>query len=68
MNLKMTDLFLDELKAEAKGTRRALEQVPEGHNDWRPHPKSTIGGRIRSRCRLATWPRWWRRCRGGSTS
>ena len=40
MNLKMTELFLDELKHEAAGTRKALEHVPEGHYDWRPHPKS----------------------------
>ena len=56
MNLKMTDLFLDELKAEAKGTRRALEQVPEGHNDWRPHPKSMPFGYLASL--VATMPRW----------
>ena len=56
MNLKMTDLFLDELKAEAKGTRRALEQVPEGHNDWRPHPKSMPLGYLASL--VATMPRW----------
>lgn len=56
MNLKMTDLFLDELKAEAVGTRKALERVPEGHNDWRPHPKSMPLGYLASL--VATMPRW----------
>jgi len=54
--MKMTDLFLEELKAEAVGTRRALEQVPEGLNDWRPHPKSMPLGYLASL--VATMPRW----------
>ena len=48
MNLKMTDLFLEELKGEAVGTRKALERVPEGHYDWRPHPKSMPFGYLAS--------------------
>jgi len=45
MNLKLTDLFLAELEREAKGTRRALERVPDGRHDFQPHKKSmTIGG------------------------
>ena len=56
MNLKMTDLFLEELEAEAVGTRKALERVPEGHNDWRPHPKSMPLGYLASL--VATMPRW----------
>ena len=31
--MKITELFLDELKREAEGSRRALERVPEGKND-----------------------------------
>jgi hypothetical protein len=56
MNLKMTDLFLDELKHEAVGTRKALERVPEGHYDWRPHPKSMPFGYLASL--VATMPGW----------
>jgi uncharacterized damage-inducible protein DinB len=56
MNLKMTDLFLEELKGEAVGTRRALERVPEGHYDWKPHPKSMPFGYLASL--VATMPRW----------
>jgi uncharacterized damage-inducible protein DinB len=56
MNLKMTELFLDELKHEAVGTRKALERVPEGHYDWRPHPKSMGFGYLSSL--VATMPGW----------
>ena len=56
MNLKMTDLFLEELKREAVGTRKALERVPEGHNDWKPHPKSMPLGYLASL--VATMPGW----------
>ena len=38
--MKLTDLFLAQLEREAVGTRRALERVPEGRNDWKPHEKS----------------------------
>ena len=38
--MKLTELFLDQLQREADGTRRALERVPEGRNDWKPHEKS----------------------------
>jgi uncharacterized damage-inducible protein DinB len=56
MNLKMTELFLDELQHEAKGTRKALERVPEGHYNWRPHPKSMPFGYLASL--VATMPGW----------
>lgn len=38
--MKLTDLLLTELDHEAVGIRKALEQVPEGNNDWKPHDKS----------------------------
>jgi uncharacterized damage-inducible protein DinB len=38
--MKMTELFLADLEREAASTRRALERVPEGRNDWKPHEKS----------------------------
>jgi len=38
--MKMTDWFLAELDAEAKRTRRALESVPSGHDDWKPQDRS----------------------------
>ena len=44
--MKMTDLFLAELPREAVGTRRALERVPDGRSDWKPHEKSMSLGRL----------------------
>lgn len=38
--MKLTELFLAELEREAVGTRQALERVPEGRNDWKPHERS----------------------------
>ena len=35
--MKMTELFLGELDREVERSRRALEQVPEGKFDWKPH-------------------------------
>jgi uncharacterized damage-inducible protein DinB len=40
MNIKLTELFLADLEREAKGTRRALERIPDGRGDWKPHDKS----------------------------
>ena len=44
--MKLTDLFLSELDREAPLTRRVLERVPEGRNEWRPHEKSMPLGRL----------------------
>jgi uncharacterized damage-inducible protein DinB len=54
--MKLTDLFLDELEREAAGNRRALERVPEGRNDWKPHEKSMALGRLAAL--VATMPSW----------
>jgi len=41
----MTEIFLSQLENEAPRTRGAIENVPEGREDWRPHEKSmTLGG------------------------
>src|SRR5215469_15361988 len=56
MSLKMSELFVAELQKEAVGTRKALERVPEGQNDWRPHPKSMPMGYLASL--VATMPEW----------
>ena len=54
--MKLTQLFLEELETEAAGTRRALERVPEGRADWKPHEKSMALGYLASLC--ATMPGW----------
>jgi uncharacterized damage-inducible protein DinB len=38
--MKLTDHLLEELEREAERTRRALENVPVGRDDWKPHDKS----------------------------
>ena len=54
--MKLTQLLLDELDREAVRTRKALEQVPAGHDDWKPHEKSMPLGRLAGM--LAGMPGW----------
>lgn len=44
--MKLTDLFLAQLESEAARTRKTLERVPDGKDDWRPHAKSMPLGRL----------------------
>ena len=53
--MKLADLFLAQLEAEAPRTRRALEAVPE-RPDWKPHDKSMSLGRLAML--VATMPSW----------
>ena len=54
--MKLTELFLGELDREAPLTRRVLERVPEGRNDWQPHKKSMPLGRLAAL--VAGMPSW----------
>jgi uncharacterized damage-inducible protein DinB len=54
--MKLTDLFLAELDREAARTRRALEQVPLGRDDWKPHSKSMPLARLAGL--VASMPSW----------
>ena len=54
--MRMTELFLAELEREASATRRTLQRVPEGHNDWKPHQKSMTLGYLATL--VATMPAW----------
>ena len=54
--MKLTQLLLDELDREAPRTRRALEHVPLGRDDWKPHPKSMPLGRLAGL--VASMPSW----------
>jgi uncharacterized damage-inducible protein DinB len=54
--MQMTDLFLAELERESGATRRVLERVPEGRNDWKPHEKSMTQGYLAAL--VATMPGW----------
>ena len=54
MNVK--DFLLAELNREVERSRRALEQVPEGKSDWKPHEKSMAFGYLANM--VATIPMW----------
>jgi len=54
--MKLTELFLSELDREAPRTRGALEQVPTGRDDWKPHDKSMPLGRLAGL--VASMPSW----------
>jgi len=54
--MEMKDLFLAQLEAETRRTRRALERVPERREDWKPHEKSMPLGRLAML--VAQMPSW----------
>jgi hypothetical protein len=54
--MQLTQLFLGELDREAARTRRAIDRVPEGRDDWKPHDKSMPLGRLAGL--VATMPAW----------
>jgi len=54
--VKMADGILEQLEREAPRTRRVLEKVPEGRDDWKPHEKSMPLGRLAML--VATMPSW----------
>ena len=45
-----SDLLLQDFDIEISNTRRTLERVPEGKNDWVPHPKSMPLGKLAMHC------------------
>ena len=54
MDLKQ--MFLAQLEREAVATRRTLERVPEGRNEWKPHEKSMTLGYLSGL--VASMPGW----------
>jgi uncharacterized damage-inducible protein DinB len=54
--MKLTEFFREELDREVERSRKALEQVPEGKYDWKPHEKSMIFGYLADM--VATIPIW----------
>ena len=54
--MKLTELFLSELAREVERSRRALQQVPAGKYDWKPHEKSMQFGYLADM--VATIPSW----------
>ena len=54
--MKLTEFLLAEFDGEVERSRRALEQVPEGKYDWKPHEKSMMFGYLANM--VATIPSW----------
>jgi uncharacterized damage-inducible protein DinB len=44
--MELKEIFLAQLDREAALSRKAIEQVPEGKGDWKPHDKSMALGRL----------------------
>ena len=54
--MKLTEFFRAELDREVERSRKALEQVPEGQFNWKPHEKSMVFGYLVNM--VATIPMW----------
>jgi uncharacterized damage-inducible protein DinB len=54
--MNIIDLFRAELDREVERSRRALENLPEGKKDWKPHDKSMQFGYLANM--VATIPTW----------
>jgi len=52
----LVEQFVSELDREALRTRRAVESVPAGHDDWKPHAKSMALSRLAGL--VASMPSW----------
>ncbi|PWT90396.1 MAG: damage-inducible protein DinB [Blastocatellia bacterium] len=54
--MRLTEFFLNELEREVDRSRKALEEVPDGKYDWRPHEKSMQFGYLADMvARMPTW-------------
>lgn len=56
MITSIAELLRTDLEREADGSRRTLERVPEGRNEWKPHEKSMTLGYLAAL--VATMPLW----------
>jgi len=54
--MKLTEFLRAELDREVDRSRRALEEMPEGKFDWKPHEKSMVLGYLANM--VATIPMW----------
>lgn len=54
--VKLADTILDQLEREGPRTRRVLEKVPQGKDEWKPHEKSMPLGRLAML--VAMMPSW----------
>jgi uncharacterized damage-inducible protein DinB len=54
--MTLTEFFLEQLERQAESSRKALMQVPEGRNDWKPHERSMELGYLAAL--VASMPGW----------
>jgi uncharacterized damage-inducible protein DinB len=54
--MEMTKFFTDQLEREVAASRKVLERVPEGRNDWKPHERSMPMGYLAAL--VAQMPAW----------
>src|SRR5580698_5203679 len=54
--MELKQLFLEQLEREAAASRKAVERIPEGHSEWKPHERSMAFGYLASL--VATMPGW----------
>jgi uncharacterized damage-inducible protein DinB len=54
--MTLIQMLIEELEREATRTRRVLEHVPRGQDDWKPHPKSMPLMRLAGL--VASMPSW----------
>ena len=54
--MTLTTLLIADLEREAARTRRTLQEVPVGKDDWKPHDKSMPLGRLAGL--VASMPSW----------
>ena len=54
--MKLTELFIADMEREREKTRKAVEAVPDGKSDWKPHDRAMPFGRLASL--VATMPAW----------
>ena len=54
--MKLTEFFRDQLDREVERSRKALEQVPDGQYQWKPHERSMVFGYLADM--VATIPTW----------
>jgi uncharacterized damage-inducible protein DinB len=54
--MQTTKFFTDQLEREVAASRKVLERVPEGRNDWKPHERSMPMGYLA--VLVAQMPAW----------
>jgi uncharacterized damage-inducible protein DinB len=55
--MELKKIFLAQLDREAAASRKAVERVPEGHSDWKPHEKSMELARLAAlSATMLGWP------------